>query len=121
MATGVEVFNQGAHSLIHGRQEVVFEIAPGGLVRVPGLVVTQVDLHHADSALDEVFSHEQGPAEAVAAIAVEQLRIDLFQAERVMHLAIAEQTDGGIARGIEGLVTRERGEIIGLFFQRVAQ
>ena len=55
------------------RQKVVLQVREGVAVRVPGLVVAEVDLHQGDPRLDQPPSHQQRPAEGVAAVAIEQL------------------------------------------------
>ena len=60
-AAGIEIFNQGAHGLIHRREEEVFQVREGRLMRVPSFVVAEVHLNETHAAFHQPPSHEQGP------------------------------------------------------------
>ena len=97
----LQVVKQRRDGAVGRRQEVVFQVGEGVAVRVPGLVVAQVDLHEADPGLDQPPGHQERPAKRVAAVAVEHGRFVLIGKERPAHPRFDQQRDGRLAVGVE--------------------
>ena len=84
-------------------------------VRVPRLVVAQVDLNEVDPSLDEPAGHQERPAERMAAVSVEHFRVGVEDVERVLDLHVGQERDGGLSMSVERLVRRpsiERGTLV---------
>ena len=67
----VEIVEESGDTAIHRGEEFFPEVGEGVSVRVPGFVVTEIDLNEVDSGCDESGGHQEGPAERVFPVANE--------------------------------------------------
>ena len=76
-------------------------------MRVPGLVVAQVDLNEVDPRLDQSAGHQQRPAESMAAVTVEHFRIGATTSKAVLDPGVGQERDGGLSVPVERLASRQ--------------
>ena len=107
--------------MVEGWEEVIFEIGERGLMGVPCFVIAEVDLDHADAGGDETAGGEERPAEAVAAVAVEEVGRGFGDVECVVDAGIGEEGDGGGAVLVELGVVGGGFEGAGLGFEGMAE
>ncbi len=62
-------------------------------MRVPGFVVTEVDLNEIHPRLDEPPGHQERPAEGVTAVAIEQLRVSIQNVKCSRDLAVGQSSE----------------------------
>ena len=73
-ARSMQVVEQGGDGPVGRREQLVLQPGEDVAVRVPRLVVAEVDLDQVDPGLDQPEGHQQRPAEAVAPVALLGLR-----------------------------------------------
>ncbi len=109
----VKVVEEGRDRAVHRGEEEVLEVGEGGFVGVPGFVVAEVDLDEADAGFDELAGHEEGPAEGVAAVAIEGFGVGVGDVERGLGLGVGEEGDGHLAVAVKAFD-------LGGFFEELA-
>lgn len=65
-----EVIEQCGECFVGGWKQAVAEMREGISVGIPGFVIAEIDLHQINTGCDQSASHQEGPAEGVAAVAV---------------------------------------------------
>ena len=100
----VQVVEQRREGPVGRREELVLQAREGVAVRVPRLVVAEVDLHQVDARLDQPEGHQQRPAEAVPAVAVlDRVGRPSSRRRRGEPSASASKRDRRLAMAVEPL------------------
>ena len=103
-----EVVQESTEGLVGWREEVVPEVREGVSVSIPGFVVAKIDLHKVHAGLDQLSSHQQGPAERVATVAVLNDFGRSSHVEGPADFGVREQRDGTLTVAIK-VLCRGRG------------
>lgn len=97
----LEVVEESSDAAIHGGKELVLQIREGIAVGIPGFIVTEVDLDEVDTGFDKAGSHQQRPAERVAAVLLQFFVRGLGDIECAADFLIDEKRDRSLSVGTE--------------------
>ena len=97
-----EIVKERRDAPVSRREEIAIEVRPGRLVRIPGLVVAEIYLHHPHTGLDEPGRQQQRPPEGILAVGFPELGIGLRNVERSRNLGVEEERRRHPAIAVEG-------------------
>ena len=97
----MQVVQQCRQAAVGWREQFLLEPRERVAVRVPGLVVAQVDLDQRDAGFDQPSGHQQRPAIAVAAVADLLGVFFVGDVKGMPYLGVVEQRDGSLTEAAE--------------------